>query len=102
MSVWLPSLAPLTRVSCLPASPFSRLQVLPQAISLVKSPLLQGSALAALQAFFQALVGSGASGASAEGLLAQLSAAGTGALARLSLSDVYLHGWMCSAVSSWT
>ena len=54
-------------------------RVLPQAIALVKSPLLQGSALAALQAFFRALVGSGAPGASAEGLLEQLRAAGTGA-----------------------
>ncbi|KAL4425586.1 hypothetical protein ABPG75_009602 [Micractinium tetrahymenae] len=52
-------------------------KVLPQAIALVKSPLLQGSALDALQAFFQALVSSGAPGASADALLAQLTAAGT-------------------------
>ncbi|KAI3438733.1 hypothetical protein D9Q98_001153 [Chlorella vulgaris] len=52
-------------------------RVLPQAIALVKSPLLQGAALEALQSFFQALVGSGAAGASAETLLAQLAAAGT-------------------------
>ena len=82
------ALEPSSHTTCFSRSsaPDSHLpQVLPQAISLVKSPLLQGSALAALQTFFQALVGSGAPGASAEGLLAQLSAAGTGALARLSL-----------------
>lgn len=52
-------------------------KVLPQAIALVKSPLLQGAALEALQAFFQALVTTGAPGASAEALLSQLTAAGT-------------------------
>ncbi|PRW59351.1 cullin-associated NEDD8-dissociated 1 isoform B [Chlorella sorokiniana] len=52
-------------------------KVLPQALALVKSPLLQGAALEALQAFFQALVGSGARATSAESLLEQLRAAGT-------------------------
>lgn len=52
-------------------------KVLPQALALVKSPLLQGAALEALQAFFQVLVGSGAKATSAESLLEQLRAAGT-------------------------
>ncbi|PSC76088.1 cullin-associated NEDD8-dissociated 1 isoform B [Micractinium conductrix] len=52
-------------------------KVLPQAIALVKSPLLQGSALEALQAFFHALVSSGAKGASADQLLGHLTVAGT-------------------------
>ncbi|GAX78344.1 hypothetical protein CEUSTIGMA_g5786.t1 [Chlamydomonas eustigma] len=50
-------------------------KVLPQAITLVKSPLLQGSALGSLQAFFLAL--GTAAGAGSETLMSKLLEAGT-------------------------
>ncbi|DBB08467.1 hypothetical protein WJX82_000009 [Trebouxia sp. C0006] len=51
-------------------------RVLPAAMTLSKSPLLQGSALHSLQIFFQTLVASKAKSASFEALLAALLAAG--------------------------
>ncbi|KAL3163066.1 hypothetical protein ABBQ32_009489 [Trebouxia sp. C0010 RCD-2024] len=51
-------------------------RVLPPAMALSKSPLLQGTALASLQTFFQTLVASKAKNASFEALLSALLAAG--------------------------
>ena len=60
----------LARDSCAP------LQVLPAALALAKSPLLQGSALEALQAFFSALPACEPAGVSSDSLLASLLRAG--------------------------
>ena len=51
-------------------------QVLPAALALSKSPLLQGSALEALQAFFSALPSCEPAGVSSDSLLASLLKAG--------------------------
>ncbi len=51
-------------------------QVLPAALALAKSPLLQGSALEALQAFFSSLPACEAAGVSSDSLLASLLKAG--------------------------
>ncbi|KAF8067210.1 CAND1 [Scenedesmus sp. PABB004] len=53
-------------------------KVLPAALALVRSPLLQGAALAELQALFPALAGTGAPAASTEALLSALLDEGRG------------------------